>query len=134
MESKIFPVAIGLLKNDKGEILIQLRNDPTNDSHNKWALPGGIVDENESPEEAVVREVKEETGFEVEVVRLLPKLFRSAWSHGCFLLIPYECRIIGGEYSKQDFEVIEGKFVLPDEIDHSQTLLYTKEIVDLLKK
>jgi 8-oxo-dGTP diphosphatase len=36
-----------------------------------WNFPGGGIEENESPEEACIREVKEETGFEVEIKRLL---------------------------------------------------------------
>lgn len=37
------------------------------ESDNKWSLPGGWTDVNESPSEAIVREVNEETGFEVTV-------------------------------------------------------------------
>jgi len=33
----------------------------------KWALPGGAVEENESPWGAAVREVKEKTGLDVEI-------------------------------------------------------------------
>ncbi|ASQ91735.1 hypothetical protein CHL67_09110 [Prosthecochloris sp. GSB1] len=39
-------------------------------SNGKWTLPGGWADQNESPKEGVVREVFEESGFEIEVVSL----------------------------------------------------------------
>ena len=47
-----------------GIVLIQRRNPPFG-----WALPGGFVDYGESLEEAVVREIKEETNLELSAVR-----------------------------------------------------------------
>ncbi|HDD52813.1 MAG TPA: NUDIX hydrolase [Thermosulfidibacter takaii] len=45
-------------------VLIQRKNPPYG-----WALPGGFVDYGESLEEAAVREAKEETGLDVELIR-----------------------------------------------------------------
>ena len=49
-------------------VLIQRKNDPFK---NSWALPGGFVDYGETTEDAAVREAKEETSIDVELVGLL---------------------------------------------------------------
>ena len=51
---------------DRGIVLIKRKNDPVG-----WAIPGGFVDYGESLEVAAVREAREETRLEVELVRQL---------------------------------------------------------------
>lgn len=46
-------------------VLIKRKGEP----QGAWALPGGFVDEGETVEEAALREAKEETGLDVELVR-----------------------------------------------------------------
>jgi 8-oxo-dGTP pyrophosphatase MutT (NUDIX family) len=53
-----------VFRNNNKEILLVKRRDiPI------WVLPGGGVEKDETPEQAVIREVKEETGFNVAVER-----------------------------------------------------------------
>jgi 8-oxo-dGTP diphosphatase len=62
-------VGVGAIILDGDKILLEKRkNDP---SKGKWAVPGGLVDLGEGVEEAVVREVKEETGLDVYEPRLV---------------------------------------------------------------
>ncbi len=51
---------------DEGRILLQRRSDSGN-----WALPGGAMDIGETFAQSVVREIKEETGFDVRIDRIV---------------------------------------------------------------
>ncbi|MDQ3910389.1 MAG: NUDIX hydrolase [Actinomycetota bacterium] len=66
-----------------------------------WTLPGGWVDVGESPSEAVEREVKEESGYEVRAVRLLALWDRDKHPHPPLPFHVYklyfECELLGGE-------------------------------------
>ena len=50
-------------------------------SDNGWTLPGGWADPYESPSEAVVREVQEESGFQTRAIKLLAVFDRSKHPH-----------------------------------------------------
>ncbi|MBA3536964.1 MAG: NUDIX hydrolase [Tatlockia sp.] len=66
-----------------------------------WSLPGGWIDVNESPSESVIRETKEETGYDVSVIKLLAlwdKLKHDhppQWPH--IYKSFFHCQITGGE-------------------------------------
>jgi ADP-ribose pyrophosphatase YjhB (NUDIX family) len=53
-----------IIESDDGIILIKRKNPPDG-----WALPGGFVEYGESIESASIREAREETGLDVELVR-----------------------------------------------------------------
>lgn len=99
--------------NDDGEILLQKRGDDGN--HGKWGLPGGAVEIGESLEEAVLREVKEETGLEVEITRFIgaySKYF-STYSNGdkCQAVVClFECRPMIGQLSIDGVETIDLRY------------------------
>jgi len=59
-------IASIILENDKGEILLYLRdNKPDIPFPDYWDLIGGHIEDGETPEEALVREVKEELDIEL---------------------------------------------------------------------
>lgn len=59
-------IAAIILENDEGDILLYLRdNKPTIPFPNHWDLFGGHIEEGETPEEALVREVKEELDYDL---------------------------------------------------------------------
>lgn len=137
VKEKQFAVVLGVVVNAKGEILIAKRHQPDiPELHGKLEFPGGGIDFGETPEHAVIREVKEESGLDVEIVRLLPQIYSNIWKReegiDQAILISYECRVVGGELSTADEEISELKFMKANEIDYSQALPKTKEIIDLL--
>ena len=60
---------VGAVVIEGGNVLLVRRGQPPLD--NRWSLPGGLVELGETIEQAVVREVEEETGWSVRVVREL---------------------------------------------------------------
>ena len=61
----ILPGAVVILLNDHNEVLLQKRND------GGYGLPGGLMEMGESLEETAKREVLEETGLEIDELKLL---------------------------------------------------------------
>src|SRR5207248_3026209 len=70
VEANFTVSAAAVVTNDAGEVLLL---DHVFRPHSGWGLPGGFVNAGEQPEEAVRREIREETGLElknVEIVRV----------------------------------------------------------------
>ncbi len=65
-----------------------------------WTLPGGWADVGESPAEAVVREIREESGFETQVCKLVALYDRNKHGHPPMLFHAYKafflCDLVGG--------------------------------------
>lgn len=59
--------AVGIILHDE-QVLVMKRD---HDQHHYYTLPGGGVEVHETIEEAVIREIKEETSLDVEVIRLV---------------------------------------------------------------
>ncbi len=90
-------VVAAALTNQADEILLQLR--PVGRSMaGLWEFPGGKVEAGESPESALVRELKEELGVDVLSTDLMPITFASeALGDRHLLLILYGCTRWSGE-------------------------------------
>jgi ADP-ribose pyrophosphatase YjhB (NUDIX family) len=102
------PTVGGLIQRKDGEVLLC-------DSH-KWpgffTVPGGHVELGETCEEALVREIKEEVGLDIEVLELIsiqqviyPKEF---WKRAHFIFFDYLCSVGENQIPVVDSKEIQG--------------------------
>lgn len=133
---KITPAVIGVLRRRDGKYLMTDRIEL--DEEDKgivfgddfWQLPGGGLEVGETVEDAVVREMKEETGLDVEVVSLLPKIHTSIRPYWHGLLISYLLKM--NDESQEvvlNHESSRFQWFTADEIQSLKSFEETAEIV-----
>ena len=88
-----------------------------------WVAPGGAVDPDEAPQDAVVREVWEETGLLVEPMQLRGVFggpeYRAWYANGDevgYMMAVYECRAIAGSLRSDGDEIAEARYFSMDEL------------------
>ena len=127
-EKIILTFAGGCVFNEKGEVLLQRRADS-----NKWGFPGGAIEIGETPQMAAVREVKEETGLDVEVGGLIGVYteFDMEYPNGDkaqSICIAFELTVVGGKLTCDRNETLEIKYFPLD----NMPALFCKQHEDLL--
>lgn len=98
---------------DQQRLLLQRRSDNGN-----WALPGGTMETGETADQCAVREVKEETGYQIEIIRLIgvysdPQHTTIAYPDGntvAYVSLLFEGRVVGGERALSDESTDVGWF------------------------
>lgn len=88
------------LFDDRGRVLLVQRKD-----NDLWCLPGGMMELGEQVRDAILREVKEETGLTVEIVRLTgvyshpsDSLYIHRGPQYQLVILVFLGRILGGEF------------------------------------
>jgi 8-oxo-dGTP diphosphatase len=109
------------------------------DAFGKWEFVGGTVDFGEDPETALIREVAEESGLVVQIVRLFPKIFTHVWKTKTgeyihVLLVTYECVVVSGQLNNHHVadEIGDLQFVSPGVLQKMDTLPNVRETLKYL--
>lgn len=100
--------AMALIQDEQGRVLVL---EHTYRRHTPWGMPGGWLKNAESPEAGLVREVYEETGFQIEVQELVAAAFYEKVQ----LDLCYRCRVISGTYTANE-ETRSHRWVAPADL------------------
>ncbi len=112
-------VGVGAVLLDGARVLLVRRGQEP--LKGQWSLPGGALELGETLETGIRREVREETGLEVEAIRIIEVLDRIARSEDGrvqyhYVLVDYLCRVTGGLLACAS-DAVEAKWATLEELD-----------------
>lgn len=129
-------LSAGILAIDNEKVLLIKRgNDP---NKGLWSIPGGMVKLGESPEEAAIREFREETGLDAIIEGLLG-VFNIVIRDDegkikyHYVVIDYLGKVIGG-ILRPGSDVLDAKWFEINELDKVQTSTTLKKAIELITK
>ncbi len=115
--------AFAIIFDENGQVLLSHRRDM-----DAWNLPGGGVESRELPSEAVIREVREETGLEVVIERLVGVYGKVDKDE---LVFAFVCRVVGGQLALSD-EADQHRYFAPDRIPPNTPPKQVERVQDAL--
>jgi 8-oxo-dGTP diphosphatase len=119
----IFRIGVFALIFDEGRILLGHRRDI-----DWWNLPGGGMEAGETVDEALRREVHEETGLEVEVEQLVGVYSKPQKQE---VVLTFRCRVIGGMLQPTE-EIRENGYFAPEAVPSNTLPKHRQRIEDAL--
>lgn len=102
MSSKPYHLAVrAVIENQQGQCLLLRRSNTCRSFAGKWEWPGGKADEGETFETALLREVREETGLEVEITGVAGA-YGFEMTHIRLVVLCMETTVTGGTFKISD--------------------------------
>ena len=98
-----------------------------------WEFPGGRLETGETPEEAVVREYREETGFIVEIVAGITTVIHH-YMHYKVVLHAFSCRLTGGCTEPELREAQDFRWVVPHDLGRYGFPAGHRKIIEYMEK
>jgi 8-oxo-dGTP diphosphatase len=129
------PTVAAIVRDENGHVLLIRRGDGRG-----WSLPGGLMEPGELLADSLVGEVQEETGLDVEPVRLVgvysdPKVNHITFSNGDqvhLVSATFECAVVGGDLRPDGDESLEVTYFAPDALPEALVPAHRVRIEDAL--
>jgi len=118
----------GVVRDASGRVLVIRRAHPPDEG--RWSLPGGRVEPGESPAEAAVREIREETGLIVETKALIGRTQIAGPEGSTYRVDDFRCQLVGGELHPGG-DAADARWVSVDEL---RALGCTPRLVETLEE
>lgn len=121
------PVTVAYTENLSGELLVVRRAHQP--AYNEWALPGGFLESDETPQEGCLRELLEETSLCGKIDRLIGAYHRKSEMYGSLLVVAYKVIVSDGTL-RINHELYEADFYPHENIPRINIPLHQKIIED----
>lgn len=122
------PCVGAIVRDDAGRLLLVRRANPP--AQGTWSLPGGRVEAGESWEQAVRRELAEETGVDGRVVREVGEVRRPAPGGGVYVIRDFVLEVDGGSVARAADDASDAGWFSDDEVRGMDT---SPGLVDVLE-
>lgn len=131
MLNRPIPVVCAVIEDGSGRVLVAQR--PAHKHLGlKWEFAGGKVEPGESPEAALVREIREELGCEIVVGRALPR-FLHDYGSVVIEMFPFVCAIAAGSGAPHPHEHVGVRWVTREELRKLDLAPADWPVVEMIK-
>lgn len=105
------PISIkGIIKDEHNQVLL-VKND-----RNEWELPGGRMELGETPEDTIVREIREELNVNCEVIRIVDSWMFEVLPDKYVFIVTYECKLLGSREIRISEEHLEYRWISAEDL------------------